>query len=165
MNPPRYVIDTVRVLASPPQPSQLFPTRSSPVSHTHYPFLCTSLRMAYNFLDYELTLSQAMEAFMNGEETPISSRTSQSLRVLSTKSPSHQPPLRPEKLRFLGLDEWDERNTYDEEVPTCLHYSIEWKVICRDTEQDLVLAPTAYWHESLKHRSSSSHRSVYLSAL
>lgn len=41
-------------------------------------------------------------------------------------------------------------------MPTCLHYSIEWKVsvnkkvISRDTEQDLMLAPTAYWQESLK---------------
>ena len=40
-------------------------------------------------------------------------------------------------------------------MPTCLHYSIKWKVtvnkkvISRDTEQDLVLAPMAYWHEYL----------------
>ena len=58
-------------------------------------------------------------------------------------------PLRSERLRFLQLDEWDEHNSYDEEVPTCLHYSIEWKVsvnntvISRDTKQDLVLAPTS----------------------
>jgi len=112
--------------------------------------------MMYNFPDHELTLSQAMEACTNGEETPAPFRTSRSLRAVSAESPSCQLPVRLEKLRFLGLDEWDERNTYDEEVPTCLHYSIEWKVsvnkkvISRDTEQDLVLAPTAYWHEYLK---------------
>jgi len=112
--------------------------------------------MTYDFPDHELTLSQAMEACMNGGETPAPSSTSRSLRAVSTESPSCQLPLRPEKLRFLGLDEWDERNTYDEEVPTCLHYSIKWKVtvnkkvISRDTEQDLVLAPMAYWHEYLK---------------
>src|SRR5205814_8375490 len=37
----------------------------------------------------------------------------------SAKGPTPQP-LQSERLRFLQLDEWDEHNTYDEEVPTCL---------------------------------------------
>ncbi len=105
--------------ASPPQPSQLFPPCSSPVSHTHHPLLCTTPRMAYNFPDHEFSLSQA---FTNGGETPFSSHTSRSPRALSAESPSQRLP---EKLRFLGLDEWDEHNTYEEDVPTCLHYSIK----------------------------------------
>ena len=53
-------------------------------------------------------------------------------------------------LRFLESDEWDELNSYEEEVPTLLHYSIEWKVavnnrvVAKDTEQDIVLVPIAY---------------------
>jgi hypothetical protein len=49
-----------------------------------------------------------------------------------------------------SLDEWDERNSCDEDKPSCLHNSTKWKVlvnnkmISKDTEQDLVLAPMAY---------------------
>ena len=111
--------------------------------------------MTYDFPDHELTFSQAMEACTDGVETPAIYHSSRS-PALSVDSPSRRLPQRPEKLRFLTLDEWDPHNTYDEDVPTCLHYSIKWKVsvnkkvISRDTDQDLVLAPTAYWHESLK---------------
>jgi hypothetical protein len=55
-----------------------------------------------------------------------------------------------------SLGDGDEHNTYDEVVPTCLHYTIEWKVtvngkqLSKDTEQDLALAPISYWHMFLK---------------
>ena len=61
-----------------------------------------------------------------------------------------------DKLQLLHIDEWDNENTYDEDPPSCIHYSIEWKVtlngklISKDTEQNLVLAPTFYWPEFLK---------------
>lgn len=57
----------------------------------------------------------------------------------------------PAKLGLLHIDEWDEEKTYDEEPPSYIHYSIEWKVtvnnkpISKDTEQNLVLAPSFYW--------------------
>jgi hypothetical protein len=56
----------------------------------------------------------------------------------------------PAKLQLLHIDKWDEENTYDEDLPSCIHYSIKWKVtlnnklISKDTEQNLVLAPTFY---------------------
>jgi hypothetical protein len=84
-----------------------------------------------------------------------SSRTIQSPRANSAEASTHQS-LRPGKPQFLQLDEWTECNGYDEEMPTCIHYSIEWKVsvnnkvISRATEQDQVLAPTAYWYDYLK---------------
>ena len=64
--------------------------------------------------------------------------------------------LQPYKLRLLHIDEWDGEYTFDEEPPSCIHYSIEWKVtlngklISKDTEQDLVLAPEFYWPQFLK---------------
>jgi hypothetical protein len=61
-----------------------------------------------------------------------------------------------DKLQLLHIDEWDDENTYDEDPPSCIHYSIEWKVtlngklISKDKEQNLMLAPTFYWPEFLK---------------
>ena len=64
--------------------------------------------------------------------------------------------LQSNKLRLLHRDEWGEDNTYDEDPPSCIHYSIEWKVtlngklVSKDTEQNLVLAPSFYWPQFLK---------------
>ena len=77
---------------------------------------------------------------------------------VSCKSPAAhtQTQPKPDKLRFLQLDEWNEHDSNEEEVPTCIHYSIEWKVavnskeLSKDTERDLVLAPIVYWYIVLK---------------
>lgn len=67
-----------------------------------------------------------------------------------------QTQLEPDRLGFLPLAEWDEYNSYDEDTPSRLRYSIKWKVavnnkvISKDTEQDLILAPTTNWHMYLK---------------
>jgi len=72
------------------------------------------------------------------------------------RPPTVHSPAQLQKLQFLQLAEWNEHNSYGEDEPSCLHYSIEWKVsvnnriISKDTEQDLVLVPSAYWHMLLK---------------
>jgi hypothetical protein len=61
-------------------------------------------------------------------------------------------------LPLLQLADWDEDNAYDEYPPTCIHYSIEWKLIvekkliAKETEPDLVLAPGAFWTTALRPR-------------
>ncbi|KAL0929596.1 uncharacterized protein CTRU02_215495 [Colletotrichum truncatum] len=67
-------------------------------------------------------------------------------------------------LPLLQLDDWDPDLFYDETPPTCIHYCLEWKLLLRkatstrpaklasDTEQNLVLAPSAYWERTLKQK-------------
>ncbi|GAB1319495.1 hypothetical protein MFIFM68171_09705 [Madurella fahalii] len=62
-------------------------------------------------------------------------------------------------LPLLQLADWNPNLPYDESPPTCIHYSIEWKMLLKkgrlskltnDTEQNLVLAPGAFWDQALK---------------
>lgn len=66
------------------------------------------------------------------------------------------------RLRLLQLEEWEDGHIYNESPPTSIHYAVEWKVthseknkrnkkvVSRDTEQDVVLAPAAYWTQILQ---------------
>ena len=67
------------------------------------------------------------------------------------------------RLPLLQFDEWDKDKDYNDSPLTCVHYHIEWKVtlssqgqnkkvISRDTETDLVLAPGPYWQHYLRAR-------------
>ncbi|CAG8411033.1 unnamed protein product [Penicillium salamii] len=56
----------------------------------------------------------------------------------------------PERPRLLQLSEWHDGILSDEFPANCIQYTIEWKVIVnkkvllRDTEEDVVLTPSAY---------------------
>lgn len=61
------------------------------------------------------------------------------------------------RLSLCPYTDWDPDRTYDKDPPIYVQYSIEWKiavnnraVISKDTEQDLVLEPAAYWEYFLE---------------
>jgi len=66
-------------------------------------------------------------------------------------SPSHRPA--PDCLGFLDDTELNWGRTYNEDTPKSIDYLVEWKVtlnnriLAKDTEQDLVFKPSAYWHQ------------------
>jgi hypothetical protein len=75
---------------------------------------------------------------------------------LGRSVPARRQQARLEKPTLLQLADWDRERRYDEDPPMFLYYSIEWKVTVsnkmrwKDTEQDLVLAPAAYWQVFLQ---------------
>jgi hypothetical protein len=60
------------------------------------------------------------------------------------------------RLCLLQLDDWDQEKDYSADPPECIRYTIVWKVklnnrmIAKDTEQDIVLAPAPYWSTVLQ---------------
>jgi hypothetical protein len=92
----------------------------------------------------------------NFGRTPTPSALSPSPDHIEGSSPSQ--PYQSDHLGFVPLAEWDEGRPYDEQPPTCIHYSIEWRVklnnrtLPKDTEPDLVLAPSLYWRLFLKQK-------------
>ncbi|KZL85758.1 hypothetical protein CI238_10898 [Colletotrichum incanum] len=94
-----------------------------------------------------------------GQRTTLSPAADdfEDIQTVSSRSPSQTPP-GGDRLPLLQLSDWDENGLYDEQPPTCVHYSIEWKLtankklVARDSEPDLVLAPNAYWTRTLRHK-------------
>lgn len=110
--------------------------------------------------DYDSPLDSFLHA-----DTPVALTPSQVISVPATPVPAVDAP-RPrkrrqvsrDKLPLVQLGEWDPDRSYDEDPSTCVHYSLEWKVvlngkqISKDTERNLVLAPRSFWPTSLRPR-------------
>jgi hypothetical protein len=67
-------------------------------------------------------------------------------------------PFQDSRLPLLGLNDWYPAFRDDEDDPTCIHYDIEWKLqlkkgrlskLVEITEENLTLAPGAYWDKFL----------------
>ncbi|ENH66712.1 hypothetical protein FOC1_g10000474 [Fusarium oxysporum f. sp. cubense race 1] len=67
-------------------------------------------------------------------------------------------PFQDRRLPLLGLSDWDPNFRDDEDDPTCIYYDIEWKLqlkkgrlskLVEITEENLTLAPSAYWDKFL----------------
>ncbi|CAG8089937.1 unnamed protein product [Penicillium nalgiovense] len=80
-----------------------------------------------------------------------SSNCSPSRSIPFDDNPSSASQPRPSTLPLLQESEWQSDKAYDEDLPNCIHYFIEWRVtlnnktVIKDTEEDLALAPGAYW--------------------
>lgn len=92
-----------------------------------------------------------------GDETRLLESDAPSTRTPQTSqaiSPGRQS--QPEKLTFVQEAEWDKEKAYDEHPPTCIRYSIEWKVtlngkaVLKDTEPDVVVSPDCFWRLVLR---------------
>lgn len=83
--------------------------------------------------------------------------------TLYSLSPTADPTSRqtqPDDLGFLPFAEWErwEENNYEPEEQEFIRYTIAWKLMinrtaeAKETEQDLVVAPSEYWEKCLKQK-------------
>lgn len=91
----------------------------------------------------------------NSQYAPTPSNFGHTLATLYSPSPAPDTTeqLQSDQLKFLPLAEWEEGGKYNEQPP---RYTIAWKLILnyktvgRVTKEDLVVAPSEYWEETLK---------------
>ena len=53
----------------------------------------------------------------------------------TSPAPASQPQRGRQGLPLLQLADWDPNLPYDESPPTCIHYSIEWKLLLKEYPQ------------------------------
>ncbi|KAL0933549.1 uncharacterized protein CTRU02_212512 [Colletotrichum truncatum] len=105
----------------------------------------------------------SLQSAQHATASPVVVDVEDAQTVSSCLSPSPslcltQASVSSDSLPLLQLADWDENGAYDEQPPTCIHYSIEWKltannrIVSKDSEPDLVLAPNAYWERTLRQK-------------
>ena len=96
-------------------------------------------------------LSPEAEGSQGTTVDPGAPRPIYSLSPSIPTSPSVHHQVEADKLCLLQPDDWDQEKDYSADPPTCIRYTIIWKIklnnrmIAKDTEQDIVLAPAPYW--------------------
>ena len=69
-------------------------------------------------------------------------------------------------LPFVLYADWVPGQPYDEQLPSCMHYIMEWKltlnrrVAAKQTEDDLVLAPSDFWNKDLSSKIADIVKSI-----
>lgn len=94
--------------------------------------------------------------FRNPDATQ--SNCSPSPSILLDDEPDTASQHQQKTIPLLRESEWENDRIYDEDPPSCVHYFIEWRVtlnnkaVVKDTEEDLVLAPSDYWRLFLEEK-------------
>lgn len=100
---------------------------------------------------WEQTLSYAPTPGDFGRERTPSVCSSPVYTYGDRSTLSHRPAS--DRLGFLDDTELNWGGTYHEDTPKSIDYIVEWKVtlnnriLAKDTEQDLVFKPSAYWQQ------------------
>lgn len=111
----------------------------------------------YGTLDYWNAYGDGQDAAMiDPLSTPASFAPTPASYSCQTPHTLSQPRSHPDKLQFIEWSDWEPSNSYEEDVPSCMHYRIVWKVVVNnkrvseDTEEDVVVSPVPYWHMVLR---------------
>jgi hypothetical protein len=119
--------------------------------------LCSGLRFlsaSARTMDAEESVSGLSSGDESEQFCNDASQSINSLRGLRLPQQSLRRPPR-QALPFVPYEDWIPGQLYNDLPPSCMHYIMEWKltlnrrVAAKQTEDDLVVAPSDFWNEEL----------------